>query len=161
MALRYPSLRATSGYNFSRNQSAAGQLLLNQNFGPTIGVGITIPIYNGSIYRRQKLVAELAVKDAGIQRQVLLRDYGAQVVKQYQSYTNTINQLDSAVRNYVLSSQLLNLALLRFEYKQATIVEVKNAQQSFQESGFRLVNLNFAAKSFEIELKRLANLITL
>ena len=34
-ALRYPSIRATTGYNFSRNKAAAGQLLLNQNYGPT------------------------------------------------------------------------------------------------------------------------------
>ena len=160
-ALRYPSIRATSGYNFSRNQAAAGQLTLNQNYGPVVGFGIAVPIYSGTVYRRQKQVAKLAVRDAGIQKQILYRDFGARVVKQYQSYTNTINQLDSAVQNYKLSGQLLNLALLRFEYKQATIVEVKNAQQSFQESGFRLVNLNFAAKSSEIELKRLANRLTL
>lgn len=160
-ALRYPSIRATSGYNFLRNQAAAGQLTLNQNYGPVVGFGFAVPIYSGTVYRRQKQAAELAVGDAGIQKQILYRDYRAQVVKQYQSYTNTINQLDSAVQNYKLSGKLLNLALLRFEYKQATIVEVKNAQQSFQESGFRLVNLNFAAKSSEIELKRLANRLPL
>ena len=158
-AQRYPSVRATTGYAFTRNQAAAGQLLLNQNYGPTIGVALTIPIYNGSIYRRQQQVAKIDVRNADIQKQVLLRDYGAQVVKQFQAYTNTINQLDSALQNYKLSGQLLDLALLRFQYKQATIVEVKNAQQSFQESGFRLVNLNFAAKSAEIELKRLANVL--
>ena len=159
-AQRYPSIRATTGYAFSRNQAAAGNLLLNQNYGPTIGVSVAIPIYNGSIYRRQQRVAAIDIRNVDIQKQVLLRDYSAQAVKQFQTYTNTINQLDSALQNYKLSGQLLDLALLRFQYKQATIVEVKNAQQSFEESGFRLVNLNFAAKSAEIELKRLANILT-
>jgi len=159
-ALRYPSVRATTGYNFSRNQAAAGNLLLNQNFGPTIGVSIAIPIYNGSALRRQQQVAKIDVRNAGLQKDILLRDYNAEAVKQFQAYTNTLNQLDTAVQNYQLSQKLLDLALLRFEYKQATIVEVKNAQQSFVESGYRLVNLNFAAKSSEIQLKRLANTLT-
>lgn len=159
-ALRYPSVRATTGYNFSRNKAAAGQSLLNQNYGPTVGLGVAIPIYNGSAYRRQEQVARIDVRNAELQKQVLRRDYSAEVVKQFQSYTNTINQLDSALTNYNLSKQLVDLALLRFEYRQATIVEVKNAQQSFTESGYRLVNLNFAAKSAEIQLKRLANTLT-
>ena len=158
-AQRYPSVRATTGYAFSRNQAAAGQLLLNQNYGPTGGISIGIPIYNGSIYKRQQKVAALDIKNAGLQKNILIRDYNAQAVKQFEAYTNTIDQLDTALQNYKLSEKLLALVLLRFQYKQATIVEVKNAQQSFEESGFRLVNLNFAAKSAEIELKRLANVL--
>lgn len=159
-AQRYPSVRATTGYNFSRNQVAAGNVLLNQNYGPTVGVSLAVPIYNGSIFRRQQQVANINVRNAAIQKEVLIRDYSASVVKQFQTYTNTINQLDSAAQNYKLSKQLLDLALLRFQYKQATIVEVKNAQQSFEESGYRLVNLNYAAKAAEIELKRLGNVLT-
>lgn len=158
-AQRYPSLRANAGYAFSRNQAAAGNLLLNQNYGPTVGIGITIPIFNGSIFKRQQQVAEIDVRNAGLQRDILLRDYKAQAVKQYQAYQNTLSQLDSAKQNYTLSSRLLELTLLRFQLKQATAVEVKNAQQSFEESGFRLVNLNYSAKTAEIELKRLANLL--
>lgn len=160
-AQRYPSVRANAGYNFSRNQAAAGNVLLNQNFGPTIGVSIAIPIYNGSIFKRQQKVAEIDVRNAGIQKDILMRDYSAQAVKQFQSYTNTINQLDSAQQNYLLSGKLLELTLFRFKLRQATILEVRTAQQSFEESGYRLVNLNFAAKSAEIELKRLANQLTL
>ena len=157
---RYPSIRATTGYNFSRNQAAAGQLLLNQNYGPTVGFTIGIPIYNGSIYRRQERIAALDIKNAGLQKDILIRDYSAQAVKQYEAYSNTINQLDSAAENFKLSQKLVNLVLLKFQYKQATTVEVKNAQQSFEESGFRLVNLNYAAKAAEIELKRLANILS-
>lgn len=160
-AQRYPSIRANAGYAFSRNQAAAGNLLLNQNYGPTVGVSLTVPIFNGSIYRRQQSVAKIDVKNASLQKEILIRDFTAQAIKQYQAYTNTINQLDTAQANYKLSGKLLELTLLRFQLKQATMVEVKNAQQSFEESGFRLVNLNFAAKSAEIELKRLANSLTL
>lgn len=156
-AQRYPSIRATAGYLFTRNQVAAGNVLLNQNYGPTVGILVAVPIFNGTIFRRQQQAARIDVKNADIQKQIILRDFNALAVKQFQAYTNTISQLDSAKQNYTLSSKLLELTLLRFQLRQATAVEVKNAQKSFEESGFRLVNLNFVAKSAEIELKRLAN----
>jgi outer membrane protein len=160
-ALRYPSVRATTGYNFSRNKAAAGQLLLNQNYGPSVGIGIGIPVYNGSVFKRQQKVAEINVRNATLDRQVLIRDYNAQAVKSYQSYQSALQQLQTEQQNYKLSNQLLELVLQRFQFKQATIVDVKNAQQSFEASGYRLVNLSFAAKSAEIELKRLANQLAL
>ena len=156
-ALRYPSIRANAGYNFTRNQSAAGQLLLNQNYGPTVGVSLAIPIFNGGIFRRQLQVANIDVRNAVVQKDILLRDFTAAAVRQYQSYVSNIDQLKTEKENYKLSGQLLELVLQRFQLRQATIVEVKNAQQSFEQSGFRLVNLSFAAKASEIELKRLSN----
>lgn len=160
-ALRYPSIRANTGFNFIRNQAAAGQLLLNQNYGPSVGVSVGLPIYNGSIFKRQQKVAEINVANAGLNKNILLRDYSAQVIKAYQSYSTTLNQLKTEKENYKLSNQLLSLTLQRFQFKQATILEVKNAQQSFEASGFRLVNLSFSAKSSEIELNRLANKLSL
>lgn len=160
-ALRYPSIRATTGYSFIRNKAAAGQILLNQNYGPSLGISVGIPIYNGSVYKRQLKVAEINVSNARIDEQILMRDYSAQVIKFFQSYNSTIKQLETEQQNYTLSNQLLELALQRFQFKQATIVDVKNAQQSFEASGYRLVNLNYAAKTAEIELKRLANELSL
>ncbi len=160
-ALRYPSLRATTGFNFSRNQAAAGQLLLNQSYGPAIGISLGIPIYNGSAFKRQQRVAEIEVRNAGLNKQLLIRDYSSQVVKSYQAYSSTLVQLQTEQENYKLSNQLLDVVLQRFKFKQATIVDVKNAQQSFEASGYRLVNLNFSAKSAEIELDRLANKLSL
>ncbi len=158
-AQRYPSIRATTGYNFSRNNAGAGQILLNQSYGPVIGVSIGIPIYNGSSYKRQEQAASIAVNSAGLQRSVLIRDYTAQAVKTYQAYTSAIKQLETEQNNYQLSAQLLDLVLQRFQLRQATIVEVKNAQQSFEESGYRLINLGYAAKFSETELMRIASML--
>ena len=37
-AQRYPSVYANTGYNYNRSQAAAGNVLLNQNYGPYVGV---------------------------------------------------------------------------------------------------------------------------
>ena len=134
---------------------------MNQNYGPYVGVSISIPIYNGSVFKRQQQVASINVRNADLDKRILVRDYSSQVIKSYQSYTSALQQIQTEQKNYELSNQLLELVLQRFRLRQATIVDVKNAQQSFEESGYRLVNLNFAAKSAEIELKRLANQLSL
>ena len=82
---------------------------------------------------------------------------GSAIVKTYMGYRNALLQLETQQQNYSLSQQLLNLVLQKFELKQATIIDVKQAQQSFEDAGYRLVNLSFAAKAAEIELKRITN----
>lgn len=160
-AQMYPSIKGLTGYNFNRNQADAGQLLLNQSYGPYAGLSVGIPIYNGSVYKRQQKVAEINVRNAELNNKILIRDYNSQVVKSYQTYATTLVQLETEQQNYKLSAQLLELVIKRFQLREATILDVKNAQDSFEQSGFRLVNLNYAAKAAEIELKRLSSQLAL
>lgn len=160
-SLRYPTVRASTGYNFTNFRSAAGFSLLNQSYGPFIGFNIGIPIYNGGITKRQQRVASINTRSANIIRDNLYLDFETAAVRNYQSYVNTLQQLETEQKNYALSQQLLDLLLQRFQLGQATIIDVKLAQQSFENAGFRLVNLNYAAKVAEIELKRLANQLAL
>jgi outer membrane protein len=156
-AQRYPSISANGGYNYSRTQNAAGQTLLNQRNGPLLGVTLSIPIYNGSALKRQQQAAEIDVRNAEIQKKVLERDYTANAVRTYQAYASTLQQLETAEKNFRLAQQLVDLVLMRFQLRQATIIELRQAQQSFETAAYTLTNFSFAAKSSEIELKRLAN----
>ena len=156
-AQRYPALLLNAGYNFSHTVNAAGFSLLNQSYGPYIGLGLTIPIFNGNIYRKQQQVAGINVKIASLQRDTLLLGINSSAVKGWQAYRNNLRQLETAKENYDLSQKLLDLILKRFQYKQATIVDVKNAQQSFENAGFLMINVSYAAKVSEIQLRRLAN----
>jgi outer membrane protein len=158
-ALRYPSVQASAGYTFNRSQTAAGNILLNQNNGPFASATLAIPIYNGSAYKRQQKVAEINVRNGVLQKEILIRNYSAQAVQTYQAYISSLLQLDSQKVNVDLAQKLIDLSLLRFQAHQATIVELTQAQQSFQQADYTLTNLSFAAKSAEIELKRLINQI--
>ena len=160
-AQKYPSIRANTGYNFSRNNASAGQLLLNQNYGPYVGLSVGIPIYNGSIYKRQEKVAAINQKNAVLQKDILIRDFTSLASKYFQSYKDALSQLEMEKANYKLSAQLLDLVLQRFQLKQATIIDVKNAQQSFEASGYRLINLSYAAKLAEIGMKKLQSKLSI
>jgi len=156
-ALRYPSLRVNTGYNYNRNQQAAGLTLLNQTSGPFIGLSLGIPIYNGGVFKRQEKIASINAKNAALQKSILLRNFNSAAVRTYQAYTMNLQQLDDQKKIVDLAKQLLSLALQRFQLRQATIVEVRQAQESFENAGLTMTNLSFAAKAAEIELLRLIN----
>jgi outer membrane protein len=160
-ALRYPTVRATTGLNFASSKSAAGFSLLNQSYGPFIGINLSVPIYNGGVTKRQQQVASINTRSAALLRDNLVQDFETSAVRSYQAYVNNIQQLETQQKTYALSAQLLDLVLQRFQLGVGTIVDVKLAQQSFENEGFRLVNLNYAAKVAEIELKRLSNQLAL
>ena len=159
-AQRYPSLGTNLGYNYSRTLNSQGFSLLNLNYGPYAGITLSVPIFNGNVYRKQQQVAGINIRNAELVRDTLVLNYTANAVKNWQAYTNNLQQVETARANYDLSRKLLDLVMQRFQLKQATIVEVKNAQQTFENAGFLLVNVSYAAKAAEITLLRYANQLT-
>ena len=155
--LRYPSLGVNAGYNYSRTANSAGFSLLNLNYGPYAALTVNVPIFNGNIYKKQQQAAGVNIKTAQLIRDTLVLNYTSNAVKNWQAYTNNLQQVETAKANYDLSGRLLNLVMQKFQLRQATIVDVKNAQQSFENAGFLLVNVSYAAKAAEITLRRYAN----
>lgn len=156
-AQRYPAVSLNGGFNFTRNQSSAGNVVFNQNYGPFVGLSVAVPIFNGGVLKRQQRVAEIDTRNAASSRTVLLNNLETSAIKSWQAYQNNLQQLQVERENNKLANDLLQLTLQRYELSQATIIEVREAQRSFVEAGYRLVNLTYAAKVAEIELKRLAN----
>jgi outer membrane protein len=156
-AQRYPSIGLNTGFNYTRSQNAAGFTLLNQNLGPYIGFSVGLPIFNGGVYKRQQRVAQISTQSSIASRQIIQNNLETSAVKSWQAYQNTLQRLQLEKENNLVASALLQLTLQRFELSAATIVEVREAQRSFVEAGYRLVNLSYSAKLAEIELKRLAS----
>ena len=154
-SLRYPSLKINTGYNLNRSQSDAGLTLLNQNYGPYAGLTLQIPLYNGNAYKIQKETAVLNLNNAKLQQENLLNLLTADAMKTFDAYSTTLQQLESQQTNIEFSRKLIYVVMQRFQVNQATILDVKAAQASYESTGYQLVNLKFAAKISEIELKRL------
>jgi outer membrane protein len=154
-SLRYPSVRLSAGYNFIYNSSTAGFNLFTQNYGPSAGATLQIPIFNGTIYKTQQDVAAFNVENARIQKESLLSSLKSEAIKTYQSYESSIQEMNSQKSSYEDARKLVDILIQRFRLNEETILDVKAAQVSFETAGYLYVNLQFAAKSAEIELKRL------
>ena len=156
-ALMYPTLRANTGFNYNSNKSAAGFILLNESYGPFLGFNLSIPIYAGSTSKRAFKNAQINTVSAKIQYDNTAQTLATELFKTYQNYQNSLKQTPVEIENYKMSDALLSLVMERFKLGEATIVDVKQAQQSFETAGFRLTSLQFSAKIAEIELKRMSN----
>ena len=88
-------------------------------------------------------------------KNILVRDNTSNAVKNYETYQKALQQLQLQRDSYELAKKLLDLVLMKFQLRVATIVDVKNAQESFSSAGYLLVNMSYAAKAAEIEMKRL------
>ena len=159
-SLTYPTLRASTGFNYNSNKSAAGFILLNESYGPFLGVNLSIPIYSGGANKRAIKNAAINTNTAKIQLQNTEQNLTTELFKTYQSYKNSLKQTPIEIQNFEMSQSLLDLVMQKYQLGQATMVDVKQAQQSFETAGFRLVSLRFNAKIAEIELKRLSNQLT-
>lgn len=159
-AQRYPAVSLNGGYNFNRSQNGAGLTLLNQTNGPFVGLNLSVPIFNGGAVRRQKRVAEINAGSATLSRQQVYNNLRTSVSKAYQAYANALVRLRTERLNNITAANLLNLVVQRFNLGVGTVIDLREAQRSYIEAGYRLINLSYAAKVAEIELKRLANMLT-
>jgi outer membrane protein len=158
-ANRYPSLGLNAGTNYNRAQNAVGNTLFNQSYGPYAGFGITLPLYAGGVNKRLVEVARVNTKTAELQRTSLQQTYLLNARKAWLSYEQTLALVDTAEQNYTTARRLLKLIQMRLDAGISTLVDVRIAQQSFEDAGYRLVTYRYNAKSAEITLQQLAALL--
>jgi outer membrane protein TolC len=152
---RYPSVKLNAGYDFYHANSNNALLIMNQNYGPTAGVSLQVPIFNGNIYKTQSDVAKIRVNNSKLEKESLLNSLTTQATKLYRTYSITLQQIESQKDNFEMNKKLLEVVMQKFNLGQATILDVKAAQTSYENAAYLLVNLLYSAKVAEIELKQL------
>lgn len=152
---RYPSIKLNAGYDFYHSNINKGNLMINQNYGPSAGINLQIPIFNGTIYKTQTDAARIRVDNSKLEKENVKNTLTTQAIKTYRSYATTLEQIESQRENFKITQKLVDVVLMKFNHGQATILDVKAAQTSFEVAAYLLVNLLYSAKVSEIELKQL------
>lgn len=152
---RYPSVKLNAGYNFFQSDWNKSDLRMNRIYGPVAGITLQVPVFNGFIYKNQRDIAKIQVDNSIIQQESLISSLTTQATQLYRSYSTTLNQIESQQQNFEMTRQLVDVVMKQFNHGQATILDVKAAQTSFENAAFLLANLKYSAKVAEIELKQL------
>jgi outer membrane protein TolC len=153
--LRYPKLSVSAGYDFFRTDNSTGSLLMNRGYGPQIGASVSIPIYQAGAISRQIASAKLALQSA---------QYDLESGKQL-AYTQMQNALDEfenqrqllAIEkdNTALAKENLDISMARLRYGQSTSLELRQAEESYEDARTRLINIEYNVKIAETKLKQL------
>lgn len=156
-AQRYPAIKLNAGYSFLNQYNFNGNALQYRNWGPDAGVSMQVPLYNGHLYRTQVQVARLTADNSRIEQQQFLNTLITQAIKLHDSYGAALEEARMQAENYRLTLQLVGVVMERFRMNQATILEVKSAQSSFESAAYQLINSLYTAKVAEIGIKQLTD----
>jgi outer membrane protein len=154
-SLLLPTLDFTAGYDFLHGTYGAGTLKMNQSYGPSLGGTLAIPIYQSGNIRRQVAVARLQFESAKIDFESTKLQVNTQLQFALTEFDNQLQLLMIERDNYALAKENMMISIRRLQLGQTTALEVRQAQESYQQSLTRLTDFAYAAKVAEIRLKQL------
>jgi len=153
---RLPTLTLNSATTYSRTKASAGFFLINQSYGPNIGLGLGIPIYNSNIYRTQARVNKVAQETQQLQIETMSTQVTRDLVNAFTEYDNATQTADIERRNTLLAKENNFISTERFRKLQSNSIELRTAQLSLIDAQDKLINALFRAKLAEISIKLLA-----
>ena len=157
---RYPTIRITSGYNFTRSEASLGFITQSSGQGFVYGITASVPIFNGNLQNNREKTAKFEVENATflLEQQKLALD--SQLASFYQSYLTSLELVDLEKQNLEIAQQNLEITLAKFKIGTIIPLEVRAAQQNFIEASVRFSNAKYQTKLSEINLKELSGTLT-
>lgn len=148
-AARLPSVDLGAFYNFGRSRNGAGFTLLNQTYGPSGSVGISIPLFSGMIVKKQLQVADLRIENQQIEILRVKNDVQTALSNAYINYNNALKTIALEKDNLKLAAENISIATERYKVLNITAVELRQIQISYYAVKNRLFNALLQAKLAE------------
>jgi outer membrane protein TolC len=155
-AARLPSVELNGFYNFVRNRNGAGFTLLNQTYGPSGSVGISVPLFNGTLVKKQLAVSDIQIKNQQLTIEQTKNDIQTSLTNAYINYHNALKAIDLEKNNLILATENIVIATERYKKLNITSVELRQIQISYNDAKNRLYNALYQAKVAETTVALLA-----
>lgn len=158
---RYPTIRITSGYNFTRSEASLGFITQSSGQGFVYGVTASVPIFNGFLQHKNEKTAKYQVENAGLLLEQQKLSLTSQLASLYASYETNLELVKVEEKNVEIAKQNLDITLAKFKIGTITTIEFRTAQQNYIEAAVRYSNAQYLTKISEINLNELAGTLKL
>jgi outer membrane protein len=151
-----PTVTFNSGYSFFRQENQAGFTLSNQNYGFNANVTVSVPIFNRMQARQNISSSQINVKNTEIQIEQQKLNLSVALKTSFQQYQNALQQIDLESQNIAIAQENLAISVEQFRQGLSNVLALREAQNSLQQTKFRLTDALYNAKEAETQLKFLA-----
>jgi outer membrane protein len=143
---RLPTLTFNTNTVLNKTKSTAGLFLVNQNFGPTVGLAMGIPIFNGGINKTQLKVNTIQQKRQELQTEQLKASLQQNLLTAFNDYQNARSIAKIEEQNVKLAEENNFISTERFRKLQSNSIELRQAQLSLIEAQNRYIFAQFNAQ---------------
>jgi outer membrane protein TolC len=160
-ASRYPTIFATTGYNFGRSESSLGFTTSSNSRGWNYGFGATLNIFEGFNQHRNEKIGKISIENAELAIAQQTQELMALVGTTYQTYLTNISLIELEGTNEAIAKENLEITVDKYKIGIIPTIEFRTAQLNYINAKVRHSNAKFQAKLSEIILKQLAGNLVL
>lgn len=155
-AMLYPELNLTGGYGYLKSTSESGFVESNLNYGPSVGLSLNIPLFNGFTTSRNIDIAQIGQQIVTTQTQQLELEITTWIYILYNQYSTSLALMELEQRNIEAAQQNVTIALAKFDLGNITSVELREIQQALLNAQNRLLIETLNAKLAELQLMKIS-----
>jgi outer membrane protein TolC len=155
----YPRIGFSADYNYINSKDNAGFLARNINNGFTLGLNISMNLFDGANTSRKIQNSKVAELSAQTEYERIKSALLAQFYKSYHLYKKNIEIVAYESLNIEIARENFNISQEKLKLGTFSQLEFREAQKNFVAAQSRLIQSKSEAKLNEIELLRLCGLL--
>ena len=152
-----PKLDLNAGYYYTRKGPLFSTLNdgITYDLGPQVGWSLSLPIFQSGDLSRQIAISKIGLESSGYNLEKVKLQVNTELKNALTSFSNQQQLLEIERENFALTKENLEISLQRMRLGEATSLEVRIAQEDFEQSATRLTNFQYNLKMAETKVKQL------
>jgi outer membrane protein TolC len=153
---RYPKLNLNAGYNYSQLNSETGFAKYNQSLGPSFGLSLSYPLFNG--FNINRTIKNAKVDLNTMETYLKDTDLGihTELYKLYIDYITNLRIVGIELLNQEVARENVDVAFEKYRLGSINDIELRETQKKYIDAQYQLLLSQFQAKKAEIELLRIS-----
>jgi len=153
---RYPLLNLNAAYNYSQLNSQTGFLEYNRSLGPSFGLTLSYPLFDGLNVNRAIKNARIGLKSSEYQLRETDLGLHTDIFKLWIDYMTNLKVVQIELVNQDVARENVVVAYEKYQLGTINDIELRETQKKYIDAQYELLLSQFQAKKAEVELLRVS-----